>query len=135
MVNTTDVVYPPEIAGAQVVEECGAHYKCPTCVVQGAADEVDIGWIRCPMLSGDYICIGCCIDLNHVTRWAPMQAHIYYDDFLAVASRTGRSVSELRRQCLEHQLEIIDAKPPEVAAEYTKVRAHIKALLGHPQQP
>ena len=70
------------------------------------------------------------MDLNQVARWDPIHAHIYYDDFLAISRRTGRSVLELRRQCLEHQREMIDNEPPKIAAEYTGVRRYIEELLS-----
>lgn len=89
--------------------ELGPDYQCPLCVVQTVADAVDTGWVRCPMLEGGFICFGCCVDLQGVARSADFEAHPYYDFFLDVANKTGKQIHDLRRKCLEHQVEILNA--------------------------
>lgn len=129
MYNGRKILAPDGIPGHLVASECGATYKCPTCHVQGASDEVDIGWVRCPMLEGQYICVGCCIDFNQATRWEPMHADMNYPDFVTAARRAGRSVTELRIVCLRHQLEMIDSEPPSIRPAYADARRYIELLL------
>jgi len=95
-------------------------YKCPLCVVQTTADDVDTGWVHCPMLNDRPICIGCCIDLQSVARVEDFATHPYRDLFDEVSLKTGKEVAELRQICLSHQEAITRANLEKELDEYTR---------------
>src|SRR5436190_2018867 len=92
----------PETFGADQVDS-KRQYRCPLCDVQTTADEVDTGWVLCPMLDSDPICLGCCLDIQNVARIEDFATHPYHDLFEDVSLKTGKEVTELRQICLIHQ--------------------------------
>jgi hypothetical protein len=99
----------PETYEAKKVHPTG-HYKCPLCDVQTTADEVDTGWVFCPMLDGEPICLGCCLDYQNVARLEDFTTNPYNDLFDEASHKTGNPADRLRRICLDHQEEILVAR-------------------------
>lgn len=97
---------PKFISGRQL--DPTGKYRCPLCRVQSSSDQDDTGWVACPMLNGEMICVGSCIDHQAIARSEDFQHHPYRNDFDQLASKSGHAVLELRSICLRHQLEIID---------------------------
>ena len=65
----------PETFKARNIERTG-RYKCPLCEDQSTGDEVDTGWVLCPMLEGRPICLGCCLDYQNVARLEDFDANL-----------------------------------------------------------
>ncbi len=97
---------PQSVASEEVDGEQG--YRCPICVVQTTNDQADTGWVRCPMIAGAYVCLGCCIDHQRVARSSDPSKHFDRELLLAMVVRTGNTLLELRRICTGHQLENIE---------------------------
>lgn len=91
-----------EIKSGQEVDPSG-QYKCPLCVVQTTADVEDTGWIQCPMLNKETICMGCCYDFQITARSDDFEAHPAREDFDRLTQRSGKDVRLLRQVCLQHQ--------------------------------
>ena len=85
-------------------------YVCPLCRSQLVADKDSTGWVLCPMLNDQAICLGCCLDHQAVARSPDLETHPYRDHFDAVARLTGEPVATLRLICLEHQSSIAHRK-------------------------
>lgn len=81
-------------------------YKCPLCTVQTTADVVDIGWIACPMLGRQVICMGCCYDYAGIAKSESFTAHPFFDDFRKLSLQAGVDVNQLRIICLNHQAQM-----------------------------
>lgn len=97
----------PERLASDEIDPAG-QYVCPLCERQSTADAVDTGWVFCPMVGGEPICLGCCIDHQGVARSASFDEHPFRALFDEVAAKTGRPAESLRQICLQHQAEIIE---------------------------
>src|SRR5690606_17102088 len=112
-------------------------YKCPLCKVQSAGDEADTGWVECPMLRGRMICLGSSIDHQSVARSHEFEDHFDRVLFDQLSSSAQRSIPELRRACLGHQLEVIDdrlCEDSEDEAELQLLRAVVSQQLQDVQE-
>src|SRR3712207_5871448 len=96
----------PEYVAGHEVDRSG-RYLCPLCRAQTVSDEVDTGWVYCPMLAGVAICLGCCIDYQKAARSANFGHHPSRDLFDTASRLTGRGSSTLRQICLAHQETIV----------------------------
>lgn len=81
-------------------------YRCPLCKVQTTSDAEDIGWIACPMMREEVICLGCCFDYAGIALSEDFETHPFFDDFRKLSSRTGIDVHKLRTICLNHQVQL-----------------------------
>jgi hypothetical protein len=81
-------------------------YQCPTCKVQNTASEPDTGWILCPMLDDEAICLGCCFDYQSIVRSDDYENHPFRNDLDSLAAKTNKHPNDLRRVCLSHQIQI-----------------------------
>lgn len=99
-------------------------YRCPLCTVQTTADAEDTGWIACPMLGRQVICMGCCFDYAAIALSESFTAHPFFDDFLKLSLRTGVDVNQLRIVCLNHQAQLY-----QEAADRTPTREIKEAML------
>ncbi|MGE5603663.1 MAG: hypothetical protein ACM30E_11470 [Nitrososphaerales archaeon] len=109
----------PELIPAREVDPFGA-YVCPLCRTQTTGDEVDSGWVRCPMLDDAFIDLGCCLDYQPVARSADFAAHPFRELFDETAWLTGKEVATLRSRCLEHQASIVQEDLSGKVAQRTK---------------
>lgn len=117
----------PETYKATDIDQTG-RYKCPLCEDQTTGDEVDTGWVLCPMLQGKPICLGCCLDYQNVARLEDFDENPYHDLFDEAAEKTGKAAVALRRNCLAHQEEILQGRYKKEVDEGT--RAEILRLLS-----
>ena len=85
-----------------------ASYRDPLCGAQSAADEVDPGWVMCPLVDNAAIALGCCLDYQIVARAIPFEEHPFRDLFDNAAALTGKRVVDLRQTCLAHQSHILE---------------------------
>lgn len=97
---------PEVIAGLEV--DPSGKYKCPLCKVQSAGEEADTGWVKCPMVRDKIICLGSCLDHQGAARSDNFEEHYDRKLFDDLSTKVQRSVSDLRRTCLEHQIEVLD---------------------------
>jgi len=97
---------PPRVSGREV-DNTGM-YRCPLCQSQGTGDEEDIGWVACPMLRSEMICLGCCLDHQGLARSSNFEEHAFRGLFESLSSKTGVPIVKLRRLCLQHQESIVD---------------------------
>jgi len=122
---------PRNVPGTELPE--GLRYQCPLCRSQLAGDEADTGWVKCPLVGGRAICLGCCIDYQSVARSDDFEFHSYQELFIALARESGEAVGTLRRRCMQHQLEVIDEQLTETADDYpelVRLRTRIVAILS-----
>lgn len=126
----------PDTFEAKQIDSRG-RYRCPLCDVQTTADEVDAGWVFCPMLEDRPICLGCCLDYQNVARLEDYDTHPYRTLFDEASAKTGKKAGELRKICLSHQENILLAKLEKKPEEQTRqqllnllttVRVRIKEL-------
>src|SRR5688572_19967927 len=83
------------------------NYICPLCEAQSVADKDSTGWVLCPMLENQAICLGCCLDHQAVARSFDFDGHPYRDLFDNVSQLSGKPVVTLRQICLQHQSDIL----------------------------
>ena len=105
----------PEVHTAEEIGREGV-YRCPLCRVQTTRDPADPGWVFCPMVDHEPICLGCCIDHQKAARARDFAAHPLSDLFTALSRRTGRPVDDLRRVCLVHQASLLGEGDHELRA-------------------
>lgn len=82
------------------------NHVCPICMAQSTISFVDIGWVSCPMVNGNGICVGCCVDLQGAANSGDFENHPFFEDFVDLVQITGKTPSKLQRICIAHQLEI-----------------------------
>lgn len=97
---------PPVIPGLEV--DPTGRYACPLCKVQRASDEVDTGWVACPMVRGQMVCLGSCLDYQAVARSSAFETHYDYPPFIQLEQEARQLKRGLRTICLRHQAELID---------------------------
>jgi hypothetical protein len=122
----------PKWVPGRAVDPTG-RYHCPLCETQATGDEADTGWVHCPMLDGRMICLGSCIDYQKVARSEAFAHHPERILFESLATRQSRSVTVLRRTCLDHQLEVVDEKLREGREDsnaLSALRAEIERRRG-----
>jgi hypothetical protein len=83
-------------------------YLCPLCKVQRAGDEVDTGWVACPMVDNEMICLGSCLDYQAVARSSAFETHHDRRLFSKLAREARQTEQGLRAVCLRHQAKIIE---------------------------
>ena len=123
-------VIPRYVAGLAVDPE-GA-YKCPLCRTQRAGDEADTGWVSCPMVEDQMVCLGSCIDYQAVARSEVFLDHPDRDLYDELARRVGAKIEVLRSVCLRHQVSVIDERirQGDIDAEgLKKIRESIQSRL------
>jgi hypothetical protein len=99
---------PPHIS-AREVDPLG-RYMCPLCGAPTATTpERDAGWVHCPMLNDQIICLGCCLDYQYVARSPNFSEHPSREDFDRLSKMANKGLSELRRICMEHQVSVLEA--------------------------
>lgn len=81
-------------------------YQCPICKVENTASEPDIGWILCPMINNQAICLGCCFDYQSIVRSDNYDNHPFRDDLDSLAAKNNKHPNDLRKTCLSHQIQI-----------------------------
>jgi hypothetical protein len=117
---------PTYLSGYEV--DPSGRYTCPLCRVQRAGDAEDTGWVRCPMLKGQMICLGSCIDHQKVARSDEFDSHYDRGLFETLHSNLRRPINELRSICMSHQIEVLDERIAE-GGPNTKQMLELKALL------
>lgn len=100
-------------------------YFCPTCRIQSTSDPADPGWVRCPMVNDEFICLGCCIDHQKPARAENFAEHPLADLFEELSNRTGRSITSLRKICLLHQESLLNDEEDVLAISIEKALAQI----------
>jgi hypothetical protein len=98
----------PDTVAARVVDPSG-RYRCPLCAAQSTSSDPDIGWVACPMIGDEYICLGCCLDYQYVARSERFDEHPYREDFDRIAQKAGKDVRTLRLICMRHQESVLVA--------------------------
>jgi hypothetical protein len=96
----------PLVVSGTDVDPIG-RYSCPLCKRQKTGDAVDIGWVLCPMVRDEMICLGSCLDHQAVAR-----SSVFHSDDQPLFDKLAREMREdkkvLRWRCLRHQAEIIE---------------------------
>jgi hypothetical protein len=110
-------------------------YQCPLCKVQNTALEPDTGWILCPMINNQAICLGCCFDYQSIARSDDYEDHPFRDDLDSLAAKSNKHPNDLRKTCLSHQIEIclFELKQTKDAIEIMALKkriAEIETLLA-----
>ena len=121
---------PPIVPGLKV--DATGQYVCPLCNVQHAGDDVDTGWVECPMLGNRMICLGSCIDYQNIARSADFDVHPEIRLFRELAQVTHDDIEVLRWTCLRHQAKVIDDQlwaGSEDAAPLRELRDSVTTLL------
>lgn len=111
----------------------GKVYFCPECKVQNSEDEADTGWVKCPIVDNNYICLGSCIDVASNARATDFDDPRYFAirDF---AKNIGEDTNKII--CLQHQIHIIENEliPEETELHNIKkleeLLLHIKNTLS-----
>jgi hypothetical protein len=97
----------PAVVSGLKVDPAG-RYLCPLCKVQRAGGEADTGWVACPMVLGQMICLGSCLDCQAAARSLAFETHHDRYLFIELALKTQQTERGLRAICLRHQVQIID---------------------------
>lgn len=116
----------PRPVDAEQIDPTG-RYKCPLCLVQTTASKPDIGWVFCPMIDNQPICVGSCLDHQNIANSQDFDGHPFRNDFDSLSERTGREVSELRLICLRHQESVLVAELEQ--NEYPALEKNIREWL------
>lgn len=99
----------PRHVSARAIDPSG-RYECPLCGAPTATtEENDSGWVVCPMLNDQAICLGCCLDYQAVARSANFAEHPSREDFYRLSKKTNKDTTTLRRNCMEHQVRVLEA--------------------------
>ena len=99
-------------------------------MAQTSADKEDIGWIACPMMDGQIICMGCCFDYEGTARSRDFDDHPAHEDFVKLTGRTGRDIATLRLICLRHQVRLYTGEIERANQAYVKqaMRDHLSEV-------
>ncbi len=116
-------VLPKVFQASQVSESLS--YLCPICRTQSTLDAVDTGWVMCPLLQDEFICLGCCIDLQKPARAADFESHPLAYLFQDLATQTSQNISTLRRICLFHQQSLLYETDHALAARIEEALSQI----------
>lgn len=81
-------------------------YKCPIDSVSDSSEATG-EWVRCPLVAGQYVSLGSCLDLQNLARSEGFYSDPYLDMFEAIAKRTGVPTGVVRSRCLQHQVDIL----------------------------
>jgi len=90
---------------AEEIDQSGI-YQCSTCKVQNTASKPDTGWILCPMVNNEAICLGCCFDYQSIVRSDNYDNHPFRNDLDLLATKSNKHPNDLRKTCLFHQIQI-----------------------------
>jgi hypothetical protein len=99
----------PQITSGLELDPTG-EYACPLCKVQRAGDEVDIGWVECPIADNQMICLGSCLDYQAAARALSFATSAGRELFGRITKRTRQVENDLRATCLRHQASVIDER-------------------------
>lgn len=100
------IVTPHELSNAEISDK--AVYRCPTCNAQSTISKVEIGWVSCPMIGNNYICVGCCIDLQSIAHSESFDQRSDFKDFRNAADLARETTKTLRDICLKHQIKVCE---------------------------
>ncbi|CAN5300899.1 hypothetical protein BH10ACI1_BH10ACI1_29740 [soil metagenome] len=95
------------------------YYSCPLCEVQKIGDKADTGWVLCPMVDNNFICLGCCLDYQTVAISEQFEDHPFYGLFKDLAKEKSSTPTKLRLICLQHQEMILRDKSSETESSDT----------------
>ena len=116
------------------VDDAAGPYRCPLCKVQTTSDAEDIGWIACPMVDRQMICMGCCFDYAGIALSERFDNHPLIEDFRKLSLQTSVGLNQLRITCLNHQLclytdEVERAATKEIKEAMLSQLAEVRARL------
>lgn len=97
---------PPRYKAADL--NIAPNAKCALCKTIDTSQ--DRRWVVCPLVNGQAICYGCCLDYQGLARTLEFEDDPFRDLFDSLAHKTGESVATLRLKCLEHQQEIVSER-------------------------
>lgn len=97
---------PPVVSGSEV-DPTGS-YRCPLCNAQTTGDDVDSGWVRCPLVGEQMVCLGSCLDLQAAARSSEFETHPDRATFRNLARERRKAETDLRLICLRHQADIVE---------------------------
>jgi hypothetical protein len=121
---------PPVFAGLEV--DRTGRYSCPLCEVQRTGADVDTGWVACPMVRNQMICLGSCLDHQAAARSRTFDTHPERYLFSKLAKETRQSEQVLRAVCLRHQVQVIDDRlrsRADEAIDLMALRHHVSDAL------
>lgn len=107
-------------------------HRCLLCGVEDTTDPADPGWVRCPLVGDQFVCLGSCLEFQSVARSRDFERHAARDLFDALANDSGRSRSALRLACLRHQLQELDAQLHELTDDQEaleRLRADVRDAI------
>jgi hypothetical protein len=122
-------VTPIPLAAQEVRSDRGGDVRCPACHSQTTKDPEDIGWVKCPIL-GDFICLGCCLDIAGICATAGFESHPFIADVERLAGHAGLSIDAARLVCLSHQLDMIRDQEPagiKYPLPFDAIKRHLQA--------
>lgn len=96
---------PTVITGTEI--DATGNHACPLCGVQRTGDVADTGWVYCPMIEGQAICLGCCLDYQRVARTEDFSSDPFCTLFTDLAASAGIPMDRLRSACLRHQADLL----------------------------
>ena len=99
---------PPVVRGLEV--DPTGRYLCPLCRSQRTGERPDTGWVSCPLVRGQMVCLGSCFDFQAAARSSEFETHFDRPLFEKLAQETRQGEQSLRAICLRHQLQIIDSR-------------------------
>lgn len=122
---------PPRYTSGDLSLTPGA--KCRLCQ-SGQSGRVTQRWVLCPMVGGQPICYGCCLDYQGLARSLDFEDNPFRDDFDSLSRKLGIPVAELRHTCLGHQQDIVLEQlgapdPAEDRRDLLELASHIAEAL------
>ena len=124
-------VVPPVIRGIEV--DPTGRYVCPLCRSQRTDERPDTGWVSCPLVHDQIICLGSCFDFQAAARSSEFETHFDRPLFEKLAQETRHGEQSLRAICLRHQLQIIDDRllsRADDAVELKKLKEEVWRALA-----
>lgn len=126
------MIVVPTQASARNVDPMGG-YRCPTLSSAKYGDSENPGWVQCPMLNGEMICFGSCVEFQKVAKSEDFDSHHDKGLMLKLSANIERSVRELRTICVQHQIDVASEQIDEGSGDSRRLqalRAHLTSTLA-----
>ena len=94
------------INNEQMLKDGFLNYFCPGCN-ENTQNNIDIGWVECPLVPKNKICLGCCLDISNACETLD-QDKVFKDIISEYSLELDLSHNLLTQTCLNHQIELIE---------------------------
>lgn len=119
---------PRQFALADVGQ--GEEYEDPTTGVVAGEDALRAEWVGCPMVKGEAIYVGACLDLQLAARSDEFDTHYFAKEYDGLEKSQNICKHLLRLRCLRHQRQILEETPERIVdPDYLELASRVDVLL------